>query len=305
MKKNILVIGGSYFVGRVFTMTLSKEGDYNVHLLNRGTYRLSKLGIEEHICDRNDIFKLKEVVPPLDYHAVIDFCAYSPNEINTIIENLPGTIKQYIYVSTCSVYETTLEFPKTENSPQISVPIPGPAGDYAYNKHLLELETQDVCQKYNIPFTILRPAFIYGPFNYAPRESYFFKLILADQPIPVPDEPLALFQFVYATDIARIIMACLSNENVYNNSFNLSAPELICYDRLIEVLTEVCGQKIKPERKSIDQINRDNIPLPFPLDQHEIYSGSKIANLLDFKYTSFVEGMKKTFAFYKKYKVSN
>ena len=33
------------------------------------------------------------------------------------------------------------------------------------------MKTIAVCKAAGIPYTILRPTFIYGPFNYAPRED--------------------------------------------------------------------------------------------------------------------------------------
>jgi len=301
MKKNILVIGGSYFIGRVFVQTLINNSDYAIHLLNRGRNPLRLPGVEEHVCDRNDIATMKKVIPPLDYHAIIDFCADFPHEIETILENLPGTFKQYIYISTCTVYQPSLELPKFEDSPKISSPHPGPMEEYGYNKWLLENETKNICASRNIPYTILRPAFVYGPYNYAPRESYFFELLLAGKTIPVPEHSLALFQFIYVKDIANILSACLGNEKAYNNTYNLAAEELISYGKLIDVLQQVSGKRINTKRLSIDTINKHNIPLPFPLDQHEIYSGSLVSSTLDFNYTPFVDGMQETFNFYKQY----
>lgn len=301
MKKNILIIGGSYFIGRIFVMGLSKKSDYSIHLVNRGRNPLRIPGVEEHICDRRNITELKKGIPPLDYHAVIDFCADFPQEINNLIENLPGTIQQYIYISTCTVYKPSLDFPKFEASPKPSSALPGPMGEYGFNKWLLELEAQRVCQAHNIPYTILRPAFVYGPFNYAQRESFFFDLVLSNKTIPIPQDSLALFQFIYVKDIAKILFACLANEKVFHNTYNLAAEELISYDKLIEVLEQVSGSSIKTKHLSIQTINKDNIPLPFPLDQHEIYSGSLLAGTLNFRFTPFVEGMQESFEFYKKY----
>lgn len=41
----ILVIGGSYFYGRVFVMQAVKEHDITV--LNRGTYSMENLGVKQ------------------------------------------------------------------------------------------------------------------------------------------------------------------------------------------------------------------------------------------------------------------
>jgi len=50
--------------------------------------------------------------------------------------------------------------------------------------------------------------------------------------------------------------------------------------------------------KSIETIDRERIPLPFPLDNHLIYSGTLVQRVLGFEYTPFEEGMKKTYEHY-------
>ena len=37
MSKQVLIIGGSYFTGRVFAMTAAREAGYSLTLVNRGT----------------------------------------------------------------------------------------------------------------------------------------------------------------------------------------------------------------------------------------------------------------------------
>lgn len=75
-----------------------------------------------------------------------------------------------------------------------------------------------------------------------------------------------------------ICIACLGNEKVFNNCYNLSCGEFVSYKKLINVLEEISGKELKTEKLSVDEINRKKIPLPFPIEQHELYSGSKIAN---------------------------
>ncbi|MFA4910212.1 MAG: hypothetical protein WC649_04135 [Desulfobacteria bacterium] len=53
--KNILIIGGSYFVGRVFVEELVKEAGYSIYVVNRGNVPLNMEGVHEIVCDRNDV----------------------------------------------------------------------------------------------------------------------------------------------------------------------------------------------------------------------------------------------------------
>ena len=67
----ILVIGGSYFFGRVFVMLAAKEHDVTV--LNRGTYSVAQLGAKQITGDRKDAAVWRTVTD--DYDCVVDFCA--------------------------------------------------------------------------------------------------------------------------------------------------------------------------------------------------------------------------------------
>ncbi|MDR2503175.1 MAG: NAD-dependent epimerase/dehydratase family protein, partial [Deltaproteobacteria bacterium] len=206
MSKNVLVIGGSYFVGRVFMLMAAAgrfTGDFTFHLLNRGRYSLKLPGVTEHVCNRHDPERLARLLPALDWEAVIDFCAYSPGDIQTLLEALPGTLRQFIYISTCSVYEPHTPSPKKESSPKLERGGDDPGLAYAYNKLLLEKEAFRSCAVKDAALTILRPSFIYGPFNYAPREPYYFELILHKKPIPAPTDATGRVNFVYVKDSAR------------------------------------------------------------------------------------------------------
>ncbi len=94
MKPRILVIGGSYFAGRVFTMVAADRCELT--LLNRGRYSMSRYpGVQEVRCDRHDTAALS-ALPPADYDAVVDFCAYAPGDVETLCGALKSTFKKYI-----------------------------------------------------------------------------------------------------------------------------------------------------------------------------------------------------------------
>jgi 2'-hydroxyisoflavone reductase len=293
--KNILIIGGSYFVGRTFVEALVKTGKYSLYVMNRGTKPLNLKNVIEIRCDRHNLSNLAKVIPPLDWDSVIDFCAYEPGDIKGLLQNLSGFVKQFIYISTATVYQNSLLLPMQEDAPVLSGPFSGPGGDYAYKKLLLEGELAELGEKQGIPYLSLRPAFIYGQYNYAPRESYFFNLVSRDEPIILPLPPQALFSMVSVWDVSKIIIACLENQRVFNNAYNVCTEELISYDRILEVLEKITSRKFNVRRQPTRLINASGIPLPFPLEEHLIYSGLRLKNILNYQYMSFLEGMTKTY----------
>jgi nucleoside-diphosphate-sugar epimerase len=298
--KNILIIGGSYFVGRIFVEELIKEKSYEIYVYNRGNLPLNIKGVTELVGDRNDEERIKRTIPDKQWDVLVDFCGYTPDEVKKMIRSLPGNLNQYIYISTTSVYENIKDLPIREDAPKLSKPQPelGQYADYGYNKWRSECQLKAECEKKQLTYTSLRPAIIYGEYNYAPRETYFFDLIRDDKTVVLPENDFALFSFVYVIDVARIIIKCLGNEKVFGRAFNVAGEELVSYQRMIEVFEEISGKTVSTQKMSIAEINEKRIPLPFPLDSHLIYSGAKIREVLGFEYTPFSNGMRRAYQYY-------
>ena len=100
----ILVIGGTYFLGREFARLAGEENE--IYFINRGS-RLPELSEKERehtfVMDRHDVETLSRIrLGEID--VVVDFCAYQAGDIRTVCDNLGSSIKQYIFISTTDVY---------------------------------------------------------------------------------------------------------------------------------------------------------------------------------------------------------
>ena len=67
----------------------------------------------------------------------------------------------------------------------------------------------------------------------------------------------------------------------------------------MEVFEVVTEQNLLIQEKKIEEIEELQTPLPFPLDEHLVYSGTLIKSLLDFTYTPLLEGMRETYRYYR------
>lgn len=295
MKKRVLIIGGSYFVGRVFMVLAARTGNYEFHVVNRGRVKLKMEGITEYICDRHDTAALAGILPGGDWDTVLDFCAYEPDDIASTLKAIPGNVKQYLYISTVTVYDPKGVAPKTEASMVLPASTDDPSYIYAFKKLQLESEAKNACDERGIGLTILRPAFIYGPYNYAPREPYYFKLILEGKPIPHPTDATSAFSFVYVKDVAQILMKCIGNEATYGETYNLAAPDRVTYQSYLSTLMDISGENLPVAPMTISQVDEQRVPLPFPLEGDEVCLGTKLANALNFQYTPFETGMRETY----------
>ncbi|MBI5588841.1 MAG: NAD-dependent epimerase/dehydratase family protein [Deltaproteobacteria bacterium] len=300
--KNILVIGGSYFAGRVFVEHMMKSDDYAVHVFNRGHLPLRLPSVTEYVGDREHPDTISTGIPAKEWYAVIDFCGYMPGDIEILIHHLPGKIHHYLFISTTSVYAPGHDLPVKEQSPVVLNPQPelGPMSDYGFDKWRAECKLREICNAKGIHYTIFRPAIIYGRYNYAPRETYFFDLVYNRQPLIIPSDPLPLFSFVWVEDMACFIRYAIGEPKFFDRILNLSAPDAVSYPQLVEVIETISGQKLKYSQLSSTEIIKQGIPLPFPLDNHLLYDGTQIQKLSDIPYTPFLQGMQKTYSHYLK-----
>ena len=84
MAEKVLVLGGSYFVGKKIVEYLA-EKEYEVTVLNRGTKPVLAKNVTQLCCDRNDAEGMKSVLAGKDFNYVIDVSWQDVSKINEII----------------------------------------------------------------------------------------------------------------------------------------------------------------------------------------------------------------------------
>lgn len=291
----LLVIGGSYFYGRVFVMEAARA--HEITVWNRGTYSMEAFGVRQIQADRHE----KTAACGEDYDAVVDFCAYAPGDVQTIIENITGRIGQYILISTVDVYERDPSAVRTEESPLEKRLFGGETGAYIAGKAALEEEISRVCATREIPYTVLRPAILYGPYNYAPRESVYIQMLLTNHALPRFTDADGRFQFVYVKDAAQAILKCLGNEKAFGQAYNICQDQTLTYQIFFETLRTAARPEdlegLTEVPLTVEEAVARGVPVPFPATAAESHlcDNAKGKRELSLEYTDFEEGMRRTY----------
>ncbi len=228
----ILVIGGSYFYGRVFVMQTAAQ--HEITVVNRGTYSMADMGVAQLVGDRRDSSVWRKLTQ--SYDVVVDFCAYKAGDIQKVLDNMPTKPSQYIAVSTVDVYRRGVGGYKTEDTPYEDRQLPGESGEYIAGKVALEKELRQVCVEWGIDWTVLRPGILYGPYNYAPRESVYIQMMVQQHILPRIMDADGRFQLVYVKEVAEVIQIFLMTSQTYKKAYNIcrKAPET--YGSLADML---------------------------------------------------------------------
>lgn len=292
---NVFIIGGSYFLGKTLIDLIKDE--HQVTVLNRGSRPLNLPSVQEIVGDRHDKTVLSGITGHFD--AIIDFCAYKQGDIADLFDHLGATFDQYLFVSTCDVYERGLGRFLDEQAPLEYRDFGGEAGSYISGKVALEKELKAKALEKNVKETSIRPAFVYGPNNYAPRESMYFYWLQKENAIIHPSDSTGEFQMVYAGDVAKCISKCIGNPTAHHKAYNLAPQPMVTYDSFAELLHVVTRKDFVKQTISVEEIINRGIPLPFPLTKEESnwYDGEKVLELIG-SYTPLSDGLKSTYDFW-------
>jgi 2'-hydroxyisoflavone reductase len=201
---NILVIGGTKFVGRAFTEEAVRRG-HGVTLFHRGQTEPAGLPDVEHVHgDRDgDLGALGKGA----WDAALDTCAYNPRAVRKLAEVVGDAVDLYAFVSTLSVLADNIPGGANEATPTHQPPYPETeevTGEtYGPLKAACEAEAilafTDRC-------LIVRPGYIVGPRDPTERFVYYVRRAAGGGEMLAPGPPDAPFQVVDVRDLAVFML---------------------------------------------------------------------------------------------------
>ncbi len=218
---NILVIGGTRFVGRHFVTAALARG-HAITLFNRGQSDDSLFPEVEHLHgDRDgDLGALAG----RHWDAVVDTCGYVPRIVRQSAELLKDAVDRYLFISTISVYDNPAEPGADEDAPLLTLSdetVEEVNGEtYGGLKVLCE---QVVQQLYDDRALIVRPGMIVGPYDPTDRYTYWDVRLGQGGEVLVPGTADRPVQMIDARDLGAWMVQLLENE--VSGTFNATGPE--------------------------------------------------------------------------------
>lgn len=180
--KRILVTGGTTFVSKYVAEYFVNSG-YEVYVLNRN----SKPQVQGVKLIEGDRHNLGGILKDMFFDVVADITAYNEKDIIDFVKEL-GSFGQYIMLSSSAVYPEHGVQPFLEESEKSVNKIWG-----TYGTDKIAAETA-LLERVNDAY-ILRPPYLYGPFNNVYREAFVFDCALADRKFYLPKEGNMKLQF--------------------------------------------------------------------------------------------------------------
>lgn len=227
--KSILVTGGTVFVSKYIAEYFAKKGN-RVHVLNRNNHAQP----ENTILIEGDRNNLGDILKQYYLDIVIDVNSYSSKDIENLIYAL-GNFKEYIFISSSAVYKETNVQPFTEKSPLGENRF---WGKYGTDK----IEAEKALLKRVPSAYILRPPYLYGPFNNIYREAFVFECALKNRKFYLPENGSQTLQFFYIHDLCREIEAILKSKPA-QHILNVGNAENISIRDWAKLCYKICGKQ--------------------------------------------------------------
>ncbi|MFM7675606.1 MAG: NAD-dependent epimerase/dehydratase family protein, partial [Synechococcus sp.] len=171
---NILVMGGTRFVGKPLVASLQAAG-HALTLFTRGRNPVPA-GVEALVGDRTTDEGL-EALRGRAFDVIVDSSGRTLADTRSVLERTGAPAHRLVYVSSAGVYADSELWPLTEESPTDP-----------QSRHAGKLDTEAWLGEQGIAFTSFRPTYIVGPGNYNPVESWFFDRIVHGRPVPLPGD---------------------------------------------------------------------------------------------------------------------
>ena len=283
----ILIMGGTRFIGVYLTKILVQQG-HEVVLFNRGNKPAPVEGVKQIHGDRSDAAQLKAKLSPEDFDAIFDNNGRELSDTQPLVEIFKDRVQHFIYMSSAGVYLKSDQMPHVE----------GDAVD-PKSRHLGKYETESFLEKQGMPFTSIRPTYIYGPQNYNELEGWFFDRIVRDRPIPIPGNGLHITQLGHCKDLANAMAAVLGKSQAIGQIYNVSGDRYVTFDGLARACAEALGKSpeslkiVHYDAKKFDFGKRKAFPLR---TQHFFASVNKAITELNWRPEyDLISGLKDSF----------
>ena len=306
---NVLVIGGTMFIGRLLVNELLKAG-HDVTVLHRKPKHDLGRRVHNLRADRNDAASLRHALAGRHYDVVFD--NVYDWEHGTTSAQVEATARlaandrlhRYVYLSSVAAYGDGLNHHEGD-----ALAPDDHADTYVRNKAMAERALFRMHQRDKFPVVTLRPPFLYGPGNNFYREAFFWERLRDKRPIIVPGDGRRLMQFVHVRDLVNAMLKSIEVPEACGQAFNIANTKPTAQIEAVETMARAAGKPLQVVRIPRDRIIRAG-GSPFgPRFYFAFYYDlpaitmvvNKAQRVLKFKPVDFDEGMKETYRWWQRH----
>ena len=235
----VLFIGGSGTISSASTR-LAVERGIDLHVLNRGASTTRPLpdGVTVHRADVRDPGSMREALAGLEFDAVVDWVAFTPDHVRADIDLFTGRTGQYVFISSASAYQTPpARVPVVE-----STPLRNPYWQYSRDKIACEDVLVEAYREQAFPMTIVRPSHTYDK-TLIPLDGGWTAVqrMRDGKEVVVHGDGTSLWTLTHHADFAKGFVPLLGHPRTIGDAFHITSDDAPTWDQITRALASAAG----------------------------------------------------------------
>jgi nucleoside-diphosphate-sugar epimerase len=168
----------------------------------------------------------------------VDWIAFTPAHVEADLALFRGRTRQYVFISSASVYQTPpSHLPVTE-----STPLANPFWQYSRDKIACEDRLARAYREEGFPATVVRPSHTYDERLLPMRGGYTaVDRMRRGAPVVVHGDGTSLWVMTHHRDFARGFVPLLGDERAVGHAFHITSDELLTWNQIYETVARAAG----------------------------------------------------------------
>jgi nucleoside-diphosphate-sugar epimerase len=238
---NVLFVGGTGIISSACaSLALARGIDLTFLCRGKTGRHAVPAGAKVILGDARDPEAVRDALGHRSFDVVVQWIGFVPAHIELDIELFRGRVRQYIFISSASAYQTPpSRLPVTE-----STPLHNPYWQYSRDKIACEERLLRAYRGEGFPVTIVRPSHTYDS-GLLPVHGGWTVVdrMRRGLPVIVHGDGASLWTLTHNEDFARGFVGLLGREETVGDHFHITSDETLTWDQIHEMLGRAAGAR--------------------------------------------------------------
>lgn len=241
----VLFIGGTGIISAA-SAQLALDRGVELFLLNRGSQPVPS-GATSLVADIRDMDAVARALAGHRFDAVVDWIAFTPEDIERDIQLFRALTRQFIFISSASAYQKPVSMYRiTEDTP-----LANPYWAYSRNKIACEERLLRAYREEGFPCTIVRPSLTYGDtqiplvLNSWQRPYTAIARMRQGKPVVIPGDGTSLWTITHNSDFAKGLVGLLGHQQAIGHAFHITSDEVLTWNQIAEAVAAAAGTEAR------------------------------------------------------------
>ena len=244
-----MFIGGTGTISRAITEQLSKNSEWELYVLNRGSHN-EDLPENVHciVADVNNEEEVTKKLEGMSFDVVCDFIGFVPQQLERDYRLFHNKTRQFMYISSASAYQK----PLANYNVCESTTLANPFWEYSRNKIACEEYLMKMYRENSFPITIIRPSHTYDersvPLGVHGNKGSWqvIKRMLDGKPVIIHGDGNTLWTMTHNSDFAKGFIGLMGNIHAIGETFQITSDETLTWNQIYQSIADCLNVELKP-----------------------------------------------------------